>query len=73
MKLKLSFTVSDWVKKSICGGVLLGLGMTLGTTAALAGKGKHNHGFKKFTPVILKPVSINWSSVTQLNHQVAVS
>lgn len=56
MKLKASFmvrpySVNSWLKKTVCGGVLLGLGMTMGTTTALAGEGKQNHGFKQFTPV----------------------
>lgn len=44
-----------WVKKALCGGVILGLGLAMGTTTALAaskgsGNGAQSHGFGSMTP-----------------------
>ena len=55
MKLKSTSTVNQWVKKAVCGGVLLGLGLAMGTTSALAagkgsGNGAQSHGFGSMTP-----------------------
>ncbi|RDH81432.1 MAG: hypothetical protein DIZ80_15200 [endosymbiont of Galathealinum brachiosum] len=51
MKVKSTSTVNQWVKKSVCGGVLLALGLTMGSTAAVAGAPESKQGFKPFTPV----------------------
>ena len=45
---KSSAPARGWVKKALCGGAVLGLAMTMGTTSVMA---DNDNGFKKFTPV----------------------
>ena len=48
--MKSDSTAGQWVKKTLCTVVLIGMGLAMGATTVLA-KGSPNHGFKQFTPV----------------------
>ncbi|MDH5484362.1 MAG: DUF302 domain-containing protein [Gammaproteobacteria bacterium] len=48
---KSTATLAQWVKKAACGGVLLGLGLSLGATSVMASGHGKGEGFKPFTPV----------------------
>lgn len=57
---KSTSNVAQWTRKAVCGGVLLGLGLVMGSSSALAGNGPgygqgngngaQSHGFGSMTP-----------------------